>query len=261
MTAHAQLNRAGWCRFEHDSGIADWVAATHPVARALASDPAQIAQWLRCGGTWFAGVNILPNDTNGALQDGPVLRGQAIEFINDIYGAQRWDKAQISVIYPGYPRPMPGESPSAFRFRRDRDAAHVDGLLPVGPDKRRHLHEPHGFVLGLPLTSCTDEASPMVIWEGSHKLMQAAFGKALAGVPVAQWREVDLTDIYQSTRRICFETCPRVAIMAQPGEAYLVHRLALHGVAPWGKNAVAPPEGRMIAYFRPELVNHANWLA
>jgi hypothetical protein len=46
-------------------------------------------------------------------------------------------RAQVSVTYPGYPAPDPEESDAAHRFRRDRDAAHLDGLLPVGPEKRR----------------------------------------------------------------------------------------------------------------------------
>jgi hypothetical protein len=39
-----------------------------------------------------------------------------------------------------------------------------------------------------------------------------------------------------------------------------VHRLCLHGVAPWAADATAPPEGRMIAYFRPMLRSVAAWL-
>jgi hypothetical protein len=51
-------------------------------------------------------------------------------------------------------------------------------------------------------------------------------------------------------------------VPAQPGEAVLVHRLALHGVAPWQKGATAPPEGRMIAYFRPEFQGLGDdWLS
>jgi len=45
-----------------------------------------------------------------------------------------------------------------------------------------------------------------------------------------------------------------------PGEAYLVHRFALHGVAPWDEDAKAGPDGRMIAYFRPELPDRGLWL-
>ena len=50
-----------------------------------------------------------------------------------------------------------------------------------------------------------------------------------------------------------FESCERVVVHAEPGEAYIVHRLALHGVAPWVDGAEAGPDGRMIVYFRPEI--------
>jgi hypothetical protein len=59
-----------------------------------------------------------------------------------------WDRAQVSVCYPGYPKPMDGETDGQHRFRRDRDAAHVDGLLGLGQPKRRFLKEPHQFILG-----------------------------------------------------------------------------------------------------------------
>jgi len=80
-------------------------------------------------------------------------------------------------------------------------------------------------------------------------------------MPPECWREVDLTDLYQSLRRQAFEKCKRVEIRVPPGQAYLVHRCAVHGVAPWVEGALAPEEGRMIVYFRPELANVADWLA
>ena len=167
----------------------------------------------------------------------------------------------MSVIYPGYPRPREGESDAAFRYRRERDAAHVDGLLPVGPERRRMLHEPHGFVLGLPLTEASAGASPMVVWEGSPAIVRRALGAALAAHPVNTWGEVDLTEAYHAARREVFESCRRVPVQAVPGEAYLVHRLALHGVAPWGPGAQAPEAGRMIAYFRPQLTGSVRgWI-
>jgi len=258
MTQAALFDRLGWCRFALDQALSDWVAAAWPCAEHLRSDAAQVETWLRCGGTWFAGVNALPNDAQGAVPGGPPLQGAVVEFLQARFGPQLWDRAQVSVMYPGYPREMQGESAAAFRFRRDRDAAHVDGLLPEGPQRRRHLREAHGFVLGLPLNRTSSEASPMVVWEGSHHLMRDAFAAALAGVAPADWGEVDLTDVYQATRRACFERCPRVVVHAQPGEAYLIHRLALHGVAPWG--AEAEDALRMIAYFRPELPDIADWL-
>jgi hypothetical protein len=38
-----------------------------------------------------------------------------------------------------------------------------------------------------------------------------------------------------------------------------VDRFALHGVAPWRSGDTAPPEGRMIAYFRPEFDDPTDW--
>jgi len=33
----------------------------------------------------------------------------------------------------------------------------------------------------------------------------------------------------------------------------------LHGITPWQAGAHAPSEGRMIAYFRPELSDIGEW--
>ena len=164
-------------------------------------------------------------------------------------------------MYPGYPKPRETETEAAYRYRMKRDAAHVDGLLGVGQPKKRMLKERHAYILGLPLTDCDENASPLVVWEGSHKRLRAAFEDALGHLDEADWENVDLTAIYQATRQEVFETCPRVKVTAKPGEAYLVHRLALHGVAPWEEGAEAPDEGRMIAYFRPELSSgNRDWL-
>ncbi len=100
----------------------------------------------------------------------------------------------------------------------------------------------------------------MVVWRGSHEKVRAAMQSVLAGVPPGDWSTVDVTDAYHAVRRDIFEACERVPVTAQPGEAYLIHRLALHGVAPWGKGAGAGPDGRMIAYFRPLLCDPAEWL-
>ncbi|MFK7938096.1 MAG: hypothetical protein AB8B82_01860 [Roseovarius sp.] len=243
----------GWAMFPADAKVHEWLDHTTPVAQAQAADPAQQAQWLQCEGTWFVGVDSLPNTPDGAVAGSGALAGAAYDAACALYGDLPLHKGQLSVMYPGYPRPRQGESDGAFRYRRNRDAAHVDGLLAVGQGRRRMLKERHAYILGLPMTHCSPDASPLVIWEGSHDIMRKAFARVLAGIPEADWADVDLTEVYQATRREVFETCPRVALPAKPGEAYLVHRLALHGVAPWGQGAKAPQSGRMIAYFRPEL--------
>jgi len=161
-----------------------------------------------------------------------------------------WDRAQVSICFPGYPQPWEGESDAAFRFRRDRDAAHVDGLRRIMPGRRRVLGETHGFILGIPLTETRPDAAPFTVFEGSHELVRAALRTRLAGIPPERWAVEDITDAYTAVRRTAFETCPRVPLPARPGEAYIVHRLLLHGVAPWGES---PETGvRVIAYFRPD---------
>jgi hypothetical protein len=171
-----------------------------------------------------------------------------------------WHRAQLSTLRPGYPRPWPGESEAAFRFRLNRDAAHVDGLLPIGPDRRRMLREPHAFILGLPLTEADPDAAPLVVWEGSHLIVQRALAAALRPHPPRAWDGVDLTEAYHAARREAFATCRRLPLPARPGEALLLHRMILHGMAPWAEGAEADPLGRVIAYFRPELPSLTEWL-
>lgn len=253
MNDGPQFFRSGWVRLPHDAAVADWAARALSVAEACLADPEHRARWLRCGGTWFAGVNVFPNDASGAVpgQGVPPLSGAPVDFAAGALGLSgfAWDTGQVSVCYPGYPQPWEGESEAAFRFRRDRDAAHVDGLIRFD-GRRRRPAERHGFILGLPLSDSPSDASPLVVWEGSHEVMRRALGDRLAGVPPLRWAEEDVTDAYTAARREAFATCRRVPVHARPGECYLVHRLALHGVAPWQGPEEAPP--RIVAYFRPD---------
>jgi len=261
MNTAEHFHAKGWCRFGHDPVLSGWLDASLPAARVTVADPAN-ARWLRYQDTWFAGVNILPNDEAGAVPGGQPLSGAAVDFIHSELGIGEiaWDMAQVSVCYPGYPKPMAGETEAQHRFRLNRDAAHVDGLLGLGQPKRRFLKEPHQFILGLPMVAASPGASPFVIWEGSHEIMRQAFAEAFAGHPPAAWPDIDITDIYVTARKQCFETCRRVEIHARPGEAYIAHRLSLHGVAPWADGATAGPGGRMICYFRPAMTDLQGWL-
>ena len=97
-------------------------------------------------------------------------------------GVAQLHRAQVSVTYPGYPRQDAGESDANYRFRRQRDAAHLDGLLPLGPDKRRHLQEPHAWRLGVALTRADADAAPLVVWDDSHAVIRRACNGAYADV-------------------------------------------------------------------------------
>jgi hypothetical protein len=240
----------GWQKLGPDPAIAAWAK----VAREAALHTlATTEETWRCGGTWFVGVDALPNAPDGSINATP-FPWDALPLT-----PEPLHKAQLSVIRPGYPQPSPDETPAAFAFRRDRDAAHLDGLLPIGPDKHRMVKEPHAWILGLPLNDTT--ASLLTVWEGSHDLIRAALLKALDPHPPETWGNIDITDAYQAARKHIFAICRRIELPARPGEATLLHRLTLHGVAPWKTADQAPPEGRMIAYLRPHLANVYQWLA
>jgi len=251
MTA---LAATGWAVLPWDARVAAWAAAAERVARDVVADPAMRARWLRHGGTWFVGVDALPNGPDGSV--GGVAFAGAWDEVLDWRGP--WHRAQLSVVWPGYPQADADESPAAVRFRRDRDGAHLDGLLAEGPEKRRHLREPHAFVLGLPLTQMDAGRAPFVVWEGSHAIIGRAFASAFAGVAPQDWGALDVTEVYQSARREVFETCRRVEVTAGPGEAILCHRRAIHGTAPWRGG---PDDPRMVAWFRPVLDDVGMWLA
>lgn len=247
-----RLAETGWQRIGPDPRIAAWAAAALPVAQAVlaATDEA----W-RCGETWFVGVDALPNGPDGGVG------GASFPWAALPLEPLPLHRAQLSVVRPGYPQPWSGEDETAFRFRRNRDAAHLDGLLPVGPDKRRMVKEPHAWILGLPLNACGAGASPLVVWDGSHRVMQAALARAFQGHCGTDLADVDITEVYKAARAEVFRTCRRLELPAQPGEATLLHRLTVHGVAPWAEGAKAPREGRIIAYFRPLLGKVSDWIA
>lgn len=240
----------GWRRIGPDPAIAAWAGAARPVAEAAIAASGEA--W-RCGGTWFVGVDALPNGPDGAIG------GAAFPWGVLGLSPEPLHRAQLSTVRPGYPRPSGAETEAAFRFRRDRDAAHLDGLLAEGPDKRRFLREPHGWILGIALNDCDPGAAPLVVWEGSHRIMLAAFREAMAGAEAPG--AVDVTEVYQAARRRVFDECPRRALPGRVGEAVLLHRALIHGVAPWAEGATAPETGRIVAYFRPLLPSVADWLA
>ncbi|NKB63277.1 MAG: hypothetical protein GKR95_14540 [Gammaproteobacteria bacterium] len=250
----------GWCAFDYDPFLHRWVQHAEPVAREELAEE-KSSDWIRCNGTWYVGVNALNNDETGRLKQGPPFSSEAIRFISETFGFDDivWDRAQISVCYPGYPQRSADEADSAYNYRLRRDAAHVDGLLPEGPTRRRHLREHHSFVLGIPMMEHSEASSPLVMWEGSHHIVREKFGAFYKEFPPNEWGNQDVTELYNETRKTIFEQCKRVVIMGRPGETYLLHRLTLHGIAPWKEKGQNDPY-RMVCYFRPELSSPEDWL-
>lgn len=254
-----RLNDVGWAPISPDPQMHDWVNATKQAAFATLDAP-EHAHWWRHANTWFAGVNALDNDANGAVRGGPDLIGKGIDLLRKNCPDLTWDRAQISVCRPGYPT-QENESDASYAFRRDRDAAHLDGLLPVGAGRRRHMQEFHRFILGIPLNVADENASPMVVWEGSHHLVQNMLRDAYAKGAAQDWSQIDVTDAYVNLRRRVFSECARRVVTVPVGGCYIVHRHLIHGVQPWREAAHANPLGRAIAYFRPAAPDLTRWLS
>ncbi|MEL6450827.1 MAG: hypothetical protein AAFQ19_06170 [Pseudomonadota bacterium] len=242
----------GFAVFAPDLGVAAWAQAARARVPDARRDPAVPQDQLRHGRTWFVGLDALPNDAAGAV-DGVPLPGAWRTQVPDV----PLHRAQVSVIYPGYPRQDVGESDANHRFRIVRKAAHVDGLLPIGPDKRRYAKELHAYILAIPLNACT--AAPTVVWRGSHVIMQNALRTAIAG---RDPRRVDVTEAYHAARRQVFEACEMVPLRLHVGQVALIHRFALHGTERWEDGVPdAQGAGRIIAFFRPEGARDADWLS
>lgn len=266
----ALFPESGWTKFNYDPDLAAWCRHALPLAVESATS-VHNKQWLRHQGTWFVGVNVLPNDSLGRIAESKALDGVAVQhlrqYVRSAFGAKNstserieWDRAQVSICYPGYPKKSPEESDSAHLFRLQRDAAHVDGLLREGSNNARYLREHHVFILGIPLSEHSADAAPFVVWEGSHKIIQQRLQERFATVPMQEWHSEDISQAYIQARKEVFMHCERKEIYAQVGESFAVHRLAVHGMAPWAEHATSESNGRMIAYFRPQIINAAQWL-
>lgn len=241
---------SGWQIIGPNPDIANWAMAAHSLALQTLATRKEV--W-RCGGTWLVGVDALPNAENGNVP-GATFPWDALPLT-----PENLHKAQLSVIKPGYPQPSHAETEAAFKYRLNRDAAHLDGLI-LQPDGARHMEEPHHWILGIPLNACDTTASPLVVWDGSHDILRLALLKFLSPYSPEDWSQIDLNPTYQAARREIFATCTRQVLPVLPGQATVLHRHLLHGTAAWIPGASAPDEGRMIAYLRPQMKSVKDWL-
>ena len=149
------LSDRGWQVFPAEPATIDW-------ARSVSTEVSDALKTTerRHGATWAPGVDLLKNDASGAVAGGVALVGEALVAAQSLFGPLPLHAAQISAVWPGYPKQDPEESDANHRYRRARDAAHIDGLLPEGPYRRRHLREPHAWILGIGLTDTP--AAPLV---------------------------------------------------------------------------------------------------
>lgn len=251
------LQADGYAVFPVHAGVLKWAQEARIRALNIASDPGLRDKWLRHDGTWFVGVDALDNAPDGSIGDAPLIG----PWKPHISPPMQWHRAQISVVYQGYPGRDAADTEAAHAYRRDRFAAHLDGLLPVGQDRRRMLREPHGFILGLPLNEASPGASPLVVYEGSHHVILEVFQSLFRDLSGDAYADTDVTEAHHAARRRVFDRCSPRKLPLLPGQSVLVHRMAIHGIAPWKTGAWGPKEGRMMAYFRPVLPDPAQWMA
>lgn len=252
-----EFERKGWIKFEFDQHLEHWAKTANSEINLKLRNKEFLQNGLTCQGTWFVGVEALENDPDGSLNGVP-LRGP-FKSLMESYKTCTLHLAQVSIIFQGYPKPRGQESQSSFNFRLKRDAAHVDGLIAETPGGPRRLKEPHAYVLGIPINQAPENASPMVVWEGSHHLMSSAFKRFFSNQNLSEWENLDIREIYFETRKEVFRKCKRIVLHANVGESYMIHRHCLHGISPWDPKTVSFSEGRKIVYFRPELEKLADW--
>jgi len=66
-------NKNGWIKFSFDPKLDHWLKSiAQPTFNAI-HDKENQNEWLRCQGTWFAGVRALPNDIHGSVKGGAKL--------------------------------------------------------------------------------------------------------------------------------------------------------------------------------------------
>ena len=136
----------------------------------------------------------------------------------------------------------------------------MDGILPIGYSKRRYAKEYHAFILGIPLVNFNEFAAPVVVWEGSHRIIRTFLSRVLTKNTVKLWDNLDITEIYQEARKEVLSKCKKRIINVPLGGSYILHRLAVHGIMPWEKKGKSENNSRMVAYFRPVLKDPKFWL-
>lgn len=256
------LAQKGWHRLSASEELNAWSEVHLSAAQNCMGDK-QHKQWWRYQNTWFAGVNALPNDDKGAVGDKPPLPQSLRQLLADYCqtSIQAMDQGQISALFPGYPQPDPQQSKAANHFRKHHFAAHLDGLVPHGPDRRRLLTEQHSFILGISLTDHPANAAPLMVWPGSHMILQKWLIDHLGSLPESDWCTFDLTQSYQQTRQQILADIQPQAIHLDQGDAYVFHRHMLHGMGSWPPKAVDHnAQGRILAYFRPCWHQPQAWL-
>ena len=263
----------GWCFLNTDNDHYDWINEAKKQIKFKFSQNVIKDQDLRSGSTWFVGTNFLDNNSQGKIGARQFSK-KIINNISSYFGTkiQYWDKGQVSICWPGYPKKDTLESEKSFNFRIKRFASHIDGIIPLGSKKRRFAKEYHAFILGLPIMNNFKNNASLVVWEGSHKIFRNFFRNIYEGVSSNKISHIDITELYNECRNKVFTKCNVKKIVPNFKQPYLLDRHLLHGIDQWKdqnfgsyvikhKNSVNNlSNGRIVVYFRPVFSDPYDWI-
>lgn len=257
QNSFAHYQKFGWVKFCSDKRLLNWLDSLQKNCDIDSLYPRHDYHHLwRCDGTWFVGVDTIPNDHHGIVRQSLPLDGSIIDFIKQhLWQRPQWHRGQLSVCFPEYPKKGDEDTLKSWQFRIKHHAAHCDGIHGIGKftndqKKSRFLKEHHRFILAIPLDNITQHNAPMMLWQESHRLIQKMLCDVFANMLTCEWQNYDITKIYQHCRRHILETITPIAMTANYGDAYLLHRHLLHGIKSWDR-ANHEAKIRRIIYFRP----------
>ena len=92
------LSDDGYAVFAPTAAGRRWAEAARRAAMQVSARPGIRVQNLRHGQTWVVGVDALPNAADGAIGNVP-LEGAWRAHVPDV----PLHRAQVSIVYPGYP--------------------------------------------------------------------------------------------------------------------------------------------------------------
>ncbi len=263
----------GWCFLNTDNDHYDWINEAKKQIKFKFSQNLIKDKDFRSGSTWFVGTNFLDNNSQGKIGNRQLSK-KIIDNISNYFGTkiQYWDKGQVSICWPGYPKKDTLESEKSFNFRIKRFASHIDGIIPLGLQKRRFAKEYHAFILGLPIMNNFKNNASLVVWEGSHKIFRNFFRNIYDGVSSNKISDTDITELYNECRNKVFTKCNVKKIVPNFKQPYLLDRHLLHGIDQWkdpnsGSYAIKNKHlvnnlsnGRIVVYFRPVFSDPYDWI-
>ena len=97
MTQNYEDN--GWIKFKYDAKLYDWLKTVSRDVFSEIQNHDNRNNWLRYQGTWFAGVNVLKNNIQGAVVGGLRLDTDSSRWALEKFNVKeiKWDKGQVSV--------------------------------------------------------------------------------------------------------------------------------------------------------------------